>query len=677
MRVFDSSKTLVFVLLLLASTLVVHAVVPKGIPAVKGIVVTTNGDSFEAQITTTSPGRVTYFELTGPRRLVVDFHDLQNAVGFKEKIVREGGVERIRASLFTSKDRNATRIVFDLTDAAHYEVINDKSQLVRVVFGEPGAKVHPAIAEPPSRTEPGAVPVPVPTFQAAPALIAEIPEPQMISMTPKLNLVALALTAQDVSAPQVSPVLMLASAAPAVPIFSAAPVTTAPAPMPAPRPQISTAPATAPGSSLSAPPQTTQYTGELVSFDVRDLEFKDFFRLISETSGINIVTDLDISGTLPMLRLTDIPWDQALDIILKQNQMRGELQGNVLRIARVSTLQAEEAGRKAQLDAKDATSELVTHTYILNYTTAAAVATTLAKSVSKRGEILQDVRKNALIITDIPSQFSKVDQMVKFLDTPAQQVEIAARLVSADKSFSRDLGSQLGLLIGKNNIVSGASGTASPLTRPGGASPLPLFSNLPAGANSGIGFLLQPGGGVFLDEILTAAESSGQAKLLSAPRITTQNNIAATVSKGTQIPVQTSVNNTVSVSFINFALNLSVTPQIADNGMILLTIQLENSVPDFARSVNGIPSVATQQAKTQVLIPDGGTAVIGGIYIDTDSLNTRQVPGLGSLPVIGHLFKETSTIKSTSELIFFVTPKIKPMDQIAVTTPELKDGLPK
>ena len=188
----------------------------------------------------------------------------------------------------------------------------------------------------------------------------------------------------------------------------------------------------------------------------------------------------------------------------------------------------------------------------------------------------------------------------------------------------------------------------------------------------GLAFLIQPGGDVLLDAIVTAAEASGRAKLLSSPRITTQNNQPATVSQGTQIPVQTNVNNTVTTSFIDFSLNLTVTPQITAAGTILLTVALENSVPDFARSVSGIPSVASQKAKTQVLIPDGGTAVIGGIYVDTDTNNVRQVPGFGSIPILGYLFKETVVSKSTSELIFFVTPKVKSLDQIIAAVPDVK-----
>ena len=172
-----------------------------------------------------------------------------------------------------------------------------------------------------------------------------------------------------------------------------------------------------------------------------------------------------------------------------------------------------------------------------------------------------------------------------------------------------------------------------------------------------------------LDEIITASEARGTARLISRPHVTTQNNTPATIQQGTQIPVQTNVNNTITVQFTSFALQLTVTPQISAAGTILLKVQITNSQPDFARAVNGIPSVASQSATTQVLIPDGGTAVIGGILIDTDSLNIRQVPGLGSLPVIGNLFKEQNTVKSTAELIFFITPRIKPLDTISVLAP--------
>jgi type IV pilus assembly protein PilQ len=198
---------------------------------------------------------------------------------------------------------------------------------------------------------------------------------------------------------------------------------------------------------------------------------------------------------------------------------------------------------------------------------------------------------------------------------------------------------------------------------------VPLVANFPAAATSGLAFLLQPGGDILLDEIIGAAEARGTAKLISRPKVMTQNNVAATIQQTTQIPVQTNVNNTITVQFQSFGLNLNVTPQITEAGTILLQTTIMNQQPDFARAVNGVPSVASQSATTQVLVPDGGTAVIGGILVDQDTINVRQVPGLGNLPIIGTLFKNTNTLKSTAELIFFITPRIKPLDAISVLAP--------
>ncbi|HLQ78490.1 MAG TPA: AMIN domain-containing protein, partial [Terriglobia bacterium] len=353
MRVFDSRKTLAFGVLLLASTLAVHAVVPRSTSAVKDVVMTPSGDSLEARITTTGPAKYTYFELSGPRRLVVDFHDLLNGVGFKEKKVSVAGVERVRAGLFQSKERNATRIVFDLTNDAHYLIVDDRTEMVRVLFGGketplPAAKPLPAPSASPLHAEPAAKqnsvveiaesPVPV-NLVAGPVIVpASLTGTQAVPSLPRLNLQSVSLTQQDVTAPQVGNGLMLASALPATPAAQG---------------QVSVAPTSVAGSSLSAPLQNVQYTGELVSFDVRDLELKDFFRLISETSGINVVLDPNVGGTLPMLRLTEVPWDQALDVVLKNNQLGGQLQGNVLRIATNNTLQGEALALKAQADAKE------------------------------------------------------------------------------------------------------------------------------------------------------------------------------------------------------------------------------------------------------------------------------------------------------------------------------------
>jgi type IV pilus assembly protein PilQ len=653
MRV-DSGKFLSVGVLLLISTLAVNGASSRETGIVKDVSVNTTADSVEVKITATEEAKFTYFALSNPHRLVVDFHGIQNTIGFKEKLIESAGVERIRTSFFSDDKRKATRIVFDLSDGVPYRVLEDGGGVVRLVFGN-------SVRAPLNQTAgPVFVPEPVAASMASPNL-------------PPVRLTAEMLKPEALlPLPQAPPVVVAVSPAP-VP-QATVPFTTAAQQQ---QTQITIVPQTPPQIQSTTPTPIPQYTGEIISLDLVDYDIRNFFRLISEFSGLNVVLDPNVSGNVT-LTLREVPWDQALDVVLKNNQLRGQLQGNVLRIATNATLQAEEQAQVALRNAQDLAVPLLTRTFVLNYTRAAEVSGLLTRLLSPRGTIIPEPRRNAVIVTDIPSSFGRLDEMVRFVDTPAQQVEIEARLLQANKSFSKDIGAQIGLILGQNggNVLTGLPGAASPFQRDpppratttGGAG-LPLISNFPAAATSGLSFLIQPGGDILLDTIIGAAEARGTAKLLSRPRVMTQNNQAATIQQGTQIPVQTNVNNTITVQFTNFALNLTVTPQITDAGTILLTVNITNSQPDFARAVNGVPSVATQSATTQVLVQDGGTAVIGGILLDTDSVNVRQVPGLGSLPVIGNLFKNTNTVKSTAELLFFITPRIKALDAISVLTP--------
>lgn len=651
MKVFDSRKCVAVGVLLLLSTLVVNGASTREIAAVKDVSFRSDGQSLEVKISAAGEIEYTYFELQSPRRLVVDFHGLENQIGFREKQVESVGVERVRTSVFTDNKRRATRVVFDLTGKVPYEV-SDDGAVVRVVFNPAAATQKTAVED---KADAGA---PV-NLVAGPAVAPPLEEAQFTQSLGSTIQSALLQrqdpAAAEVAAPPAVAQATEAAAAPALPRVAAAP--------PAGQQPAQAEPAPAP-----------QYTGEIISLDLREVDIKDFFRLIGEITGLNVILDPNVGGTLTIL-LKDVPWDQALDIVLRNYQFGAQLQGNVLRIATNARLQQEQADQRSQREAADLAVDLVSRPIVLNYTRAETVAPTLRTVLTPRGSIIQDARRNALIITDIPSQFGRVDEMVRFLDTPAQQVEIEARLLSANKSFARDIGSQLGLLVGANsgNVLTGAPGPSSPFSRTppprvssgtGGTSGLPLVANFPGAATSGLSFLIQPGGDILLDQIITAAESRGTAKLISRPKVMTQNNQPAVVQQGTQIPVQTNVNNTVTVQFLTFALQLQVTPQITAAGTILLNVQIENAQPDFARTVGGIPSIATQRAQTQVLVPDGGTAVIGGILVDTDSVNVRQIPGLGSVPIVGNLFKSTQTLKSTSELLFFITSRIKPPDTI-------------
>ncbi len=418
--------------------------------------------------------------------------------------------------------------------------------------------------------------------------------------------------------------------------------------------------------------QAPKYSGELISLELKDADLKDFFRLIGEISGLNIVLDPDVKGALTIF-LNDVPWDQALDVVLKNNSLGKQLDGNVLRIASNATLEAEEAQRKRLSDARVLSAELQTETRVLSYAKAADLSLVLKKVLSPRGDIIVDVRTNSMIISDIPGKFEALDALIKQLDKKIKQVEIEARVIAATRDFLRDIGVQIGALYGNNaqNKVAGAvpgnpfSRTPPPSVtmdqgQSGGASDsLPLLSNLGANApTSAISFFGGFTNNFLVDVIITAAERRGSAKLISKPKIITQDNIEGFVQQGVKIPVQTTINNTVSVQFFDFSLKLTVTPQITDEGTIVLKVDVENSTPDFSRQVQGVPTVNTQQTKTTVLVNNGGTVVVGGVLIDNEQVNVRQVPGFGSIPVIGNLFKNRSVNKQTQELIFFLSPKI-------------------
>ena len=452
-----------------------------------------------------------------------------------------------------------------------------------------------------------------------------------------------------------------AAATLAQPVVPATPVVTLPAQVPAS--QVITAVPTA---------QAPKYSGELISLELKDADLKDFFRLIGEISGLNIVLDPDVKGALTIF-LNDVPWDQALDVVLKNNSLGKQLDGNVLRIASNATLESEETQRKRLSDARVLSAELQTETRVLSYAKAADLSLVLKKVLSPRGDIIVDVRTNSMIISDIPGKFEALDALIKQLDKKIKQVEIEARVIAATRDFLRDIGVQIGALYGNNaqNKVAGAvpgnpfsrtpppSVTMNPGQSGGATNSLPLLYNLGANApTSAISFFGGFTNNFLVDVIITAAERRGSAKLISKPKIITQDNIEGFVQQGVKIPVQTTINNTVSVQFFDFSLKLTVTPQITDEGTIVLKVDVENSTPDFSRQVQGVPTVNTQQTKTTVLVNNGGTVVVGGVLIDNEQVNIRQVPGFGSIPVIGNLFKNRSVNKQTQELIFFLSPKI-------------------
>jgi len=418
-----------------------------------------------------------------------------------------------------------------------------------------------------------------------------------------------------------------------------------------------------------------KYTGEPISVNLKDVDLKDFFRLIHEISGLNVVLDPMVHGNLTIV-LDDVPWDQALDIVLKNNDLSRQLDGNVLRIATVDTLKKEAENRRAQIDAEALAVDKVSITRYLSYAHAKDVLIPVKKFLSQRGDVVADERTNSLIVSDIPAVLPQIDRIIQQMDRKTQEVEIEARVVAATRNFARDIGVQLGLGWGNGTTgVGGVQGVGtSPIIvgpqvfnplypvvgTPAGGTQIPLFSNLGAtGPTSGLE-LVNATNNMRIDLLLTMAESRGLLKILSRPRVVTQNNIQAVVKQGVKIPVVTTaqLGGPPTTTYVDAFLRLTVTPQITSEGTIFLNVDVENTLPDFGNEVGGNPTLITQQATTQVLVTDGGTVVIGGVIQTQNSLSISQVPVLGDIPYLGNLFKHRTVKTSDQELIFFITPRI-------------------
>ena len=402
-------------------------------------------------------------------------------------------------------------------------------------------------------------------------------------------------------------------------------------------------------------------------------------RTFAEISGLNVVIDPQVDGTVDVA-LTEVPWDQAFDVILRANQLGYVLDGTVVRIAPLRVLADEETQRRELAEEQALAGELVVVTRTLSYARADAMAELITRSVlSARGQVQTDERTNTLVMSDLQPRLIAAEDLLDTLDRAEPQVEIEARIVQAGQDFARSLGVQWGL----TGRVSPELGNTTPLTFPnrGGISGrvgtqgaeasgadarardtenVGAAVNLPAAsASSAIGVTLgSVDGSLNLDVVLSAAEGDGQIRLLSHPRVTTQNNVAAEIVQGDQIPIQTVSNNTVTVQFEDAALSLRVTPQITADDTVIMQIEIDNNFADFSREINGVPPIVTQRASTTVQVANGDTTVIGGIFESERSSSNDRVPGLHRIPFLGWLFRSDSERESTDELLIFLTPKI-------------------
>ena len=553
----------------------------------------------------------------------------------------------------------ASRVRISLTQPVAHHVRSERNTVV-VDFDKPSAKAAPFVLPPSSRQssvvspQPSGAPDAMMALQTAPA-----PDP----------IAALGLD-NAVGGPSASASTIVVAPSPPRPAIRPAPSAMA-AQLAAAQPPT---PQTASEQVANGGSRGRQFTGHPISLDFQGADLRAVLRTFAEISGLNMVIDPAVQGTVDVA-LRDVPWDQALDIILRANKLGYAVDGTIVRIAPNAVLKAEEDERKALLDSQNDASQLGTMQRQLSYAKGEEVASLLksANVLTKRGQANVDPRTNTLIVRDVPSQFPEITTLIDGIDRAQPQVEIEARIVQTNKTYARALGVQWGfggrvdpslgnttnLAFPNNGSLTGrAGGTQGPAS--GATTGQPTAVNLGvAGPNSGIGLALGSVNGAFnLDVALTALESSGNGRLLSTPRVTTQNNVAAEMTQGVQIPIQTVSNNTVTVSFKDAALTLKVTPQITSANTVIMLISVENATPDFSRQVNNIPPINTQRANTQVLVSDGQTTVIGGIYVSNSTLSTDKTPGLGNVPLLKWLFKRDRIDESNTELLIFITPRI-------------------
>jgi len=403
-----------------------------------------------------------------------------------------------------------------------------------------------------------------------------------------------------------------------------------------------------------------EYTGEPISMSLKDADVREVLRTFARLSGLNIVIQPGVRGTVTV-ELERVPWDQALDQILKINGLGYELEGNIMRIAPLNVLEQEARRAQAVQQAQSLSLPLRTVVKRLSYSKAREVSTLLQRGgggiMSQRGSVIVDNRTNTLIIKELPTYIDTVLAIIDTLDVPEPQVMIEARIIETTKQFSRTLGINWGF----DAEASQAKGNTTGLQFPYTAASDGGVNLLTGGANGFINLTLGNVLDTFtLDARLQAAEGEGLINILSAPKVATLNNSAASIQSGVQLPIQTVSNNTTSVQFVNATLKLDVTPHVTAEGTVMLDINVQKREPLFAFQVAGAPSapISTKDARTRVIVRDGGTTVIGGIYKVSTDQGQDRVPGLANVPILGNLFKNRRARNDNDELLIFITPRV-------------------
>jgi type IV pilus assembly protein PilQ len=605
------------------------------------------------------------FSLENPARFVIDLNDVVNASSRSAVPVESDAVQQVRMAQFRPYPDAVARVVFDLSDGAS-PVVERAADGLTVRFGPPpaGMEAQAAVAETPPPFEEEA------DLGVEPVQVAQVQEETAVEMELEAPLPPLeqeeALPEEEV-APAIQPPPRRAQAETPSPTSDVRLFESQEVPPITPPESTSTVVAPFGVRRMSG---ETEWVGEPISMSLKDADITEVLRSIARISNLNIVIQPGVSGPVTV-ELDRVPWDQALDQILKINNLGMQLEGNILRIAPSAQLRAEAQEQQLLQQARALSVPLRTVLKRVSYANAQDVASILTSGVgqddrfgglptgimSQRGTVSVDQRTNTLIIKELPDFLDAVIQIIENLDVPEKQVMIEARIVETTRSFDRTLGIDWSFA----GVSSAATGNTTGLEFPNNGNVVGGVQLLTGGQN---GFLNIGLGNVLntfeLDLTLSAAESDGLVNIISTPKVATLNNETAFIQSGLQIPIQTVANNTVTVQFVNATLRLEVTPQVTADGTILMDINIQKREPQLAFAVAGATNapIATREARTRVIVRDGGTTVIGGIYEVSNDQGEDRVPGLANVPILGKLFRNRRRATDNEELLIFITPRV-------------------
>jgi type IV pilus assembly protein PilQ len=409
-----------------------------------------------------------------------------------------------------------------------------------------------------------------------------------------------------------------------------------------------------------------EYVGRHISLDFKEVEISDVLRLIAEVSELNVIAGDEVKGKVT-IRLVDEPWDQALDVILLTKGLGFARVGNVLRIASKDVLAQEEELRLQERRAKEKLEDLVVKLQPVNYAAVQDVSGMVQKLLTERGTVNVDKRTNTLIIKDIPSVIDEATALIKAVDAMTPQVMIEAKIVEASLNYSRQLGTKW--MFGANPLTQDTLGGRDYVFTPSNNDGI-LDTGTTNAFRFGNGITSAPTGALGLaasvlkdkfnfEVELQAAETNGDGKVISSPRVVTLNNSAAVIEQGVSIPFQTFQNGDAQLQFVDAVLKLDVTPHITADGSIILKIKVSRNAPDSSvATIDGTPGIAKNQVTTETLVKDGQTLVLGGIYVVDRSAGGTAVPYLSKLPFIGALFRSREVSDKRKELLVFVSPRV-------------------